>query len=489
MEKNPKACEPCRRRKIRCDGATPCNRCGKKPSDCTYRLRTRIRKRKSERATAAAPAAAVANGPAPRAEQTIRVPVSTGSLSSPALNRILKVDEAEQDGKVDSAYSTVYQSVTAAHEHGGGREWTENSRLYYGPASQFAFLHQVHRGILSSSGSQGQPDREVQEGGAGLDLFLQRSFFFGTASRVDRSLILRPAVSLFPDVPLGQVQVFLDAYKASINRMVPLFTNEELDVMLQNAFGDAEQNQGRPSQMRALTALILAIGALATPETDAAEMLLQRAKYEAVLFEDTVSLPMIQFSLLLAIYQTDMGRPNLVYLSLGTACRKAFALGLHRESVNCRSRPEEVQKYRTTLWALYGLENLLSKLAHLAENMEKMIYTQRYDSLRKLYKAAEDVHAQLREFASTNGIGPSSEGHTTLSQDPASLVLHSLYYHTILLTYRPFLVADHALRTAPDGIGDAEVNGPGAMWLRQACRTAIDAAQDCILYAHTQIRK
>lgn len=426
----------------------------------------------------------------------------------------------EGEPNSDSAYSTVYQSVAAAHENGGnGKEWTENSRLFYGPASQFAFLQQVHRGINSSSGSQHQQDREVEEGGAGLDLFLQRSFFFGTASRFDTQSCLRPANTIFPEISYEQAKVFMEAFKAWTAQIIPLFSNDELDRMLLNLYSAGDQAQSRPTQTRALTLAALAVGALTTPQTDVGEMLLHRAKYEAVLFDDTVSLQMVQFSLLLADYHTGMGRPNSVYLYLGTACRKAFALGLHRESATSLCRPENVQKFRTTLWSLYWLENWYSmtvgresslkmadisspfpenqpllvrtsQLAHIAEQVVRTIYTQRYDSLRKLYTAAEAIHAQLRVFAAQNGIGCANEGSSALSQNPASLMFHNLFYHTILLAFRPFLVADHALNAGLDGKGPSDgSDGTSAMWLRQACRTAIDSAQDCIIYAHAQIRK
>lgn len=500
MEKNPKACEPCRRRKIKCDGGRPCQKCENKPADCTYRLRTRVRRSASELQRAATAASAR------RESETDTLPQSPLPPAPP-----LRTAEVPST-KSDSAYSTVYQSVTAAHDHDSAKS-PENSRLFYGPASQFAFLQQVHRGLISSAGSHAQQDPEVQEGGPGLDLFLQRIFFFGTASRVDISSILRPASTIFPEVPLPQAKIFLDKFKAWTARHLPLFTHDDLDKMLETLY-TREETQSRPSQTKALTLAVLAVGALATPHTDTAEVLLTRAKYEATLFSDTVSLQMIQFNLLVADYQLGMGRPNLVYLSVGTACRKAFALGLHRESANSLTRCEDVQRYRKTLWSLYSMENWysmmvgresslkmadisspfpegqpllvgMSQLAEIAERTSHMIYTQRYDSLRKLYTAAEAIHAQLRDFADKHGIGSALESSQqgAVGQNPASLMLHNLFYHTILLTYRPFLVADAALASTSGG------QESGAMWLRQACRTAIDSAQDGILYAHTQIKK
>lgn len=275
-------------------------------------------------------------------------------------------------------------------------------------------------------------------------------------------------------------------------------------------------DESKPSQTKALIVAVLALGALATPHTDIAEEIMARAKYEAVLFDDTVSLPMIQYSLLLAEYQTSMGRPNLTYLMLGTACRKAFALGLHREAANSLTRSEDAEKCRTTLWCLYFLESwytmmvgresmlkmsdisspfpenqpfivTLSRLAYIGEQCSKTIYnTHRYDSLRKLFVAAEDIHAQLRDFANKHGIGSAgldSEGLLSGGEHPLRLLLHNLYYHTILLTFRPFLVADYALASSPSA------DAASAMWLRQACRQATNTAQDCIMYCYSQLQK
>ncbi|ROW06332.1 hypothetical protein VPNG_07537 [Cytospora leucostoma] len=386
----------------------------------------------------------------------------------------------------------IYQGIAAAHEDTESIESTETSRLFYGPSSQFAFLQQVHRGILSSTGPHGQHEREVQEGGAGLDLFLQRIFFFGTASRVDPIAFHRPASQLFTEVPLVQARAFLEMFKSWSSSLLPFYSDTELDRMLQNLYSSDET---RPSQVKAITLAILALGALASPHTDVAELLLARAKYEAVLFDDTVSLQMIQFSILQAEYQIQMGRPNLSYLNLGTACRKAFALGLHREAANSLARSEDVEKCRTTLWCLYSLESWysmtvgresslkmsdisspypenqpfivsLSRLAFIGENCGKVIYSQRCDSLRELYMAAEGIHAQLRNFADKHGIGSAglaSNGVNTIPEGPALLLLHNFYYHTILLNFRPFLVADYKLT--------AKSNCQTSMWLRQACRS------------------
>lgn len=259
---------------------------------------------------------------------------------------------------------------------------------------------------------------------------------------------------------MEQAKIFMKMFKSWSAHILSFFSDAELDKMLQNLYSSEET---RPSQAKALTLAILALGALGTSHTNVAEILLARAKYEAVLFDDTVSLQMIQFSLLQAEYNCHMGRPNLTYLNLGTACRKAFALGLHREAANSMARSEDTEKFRITLWCLYYFETWhaltlgressmkmsdisspfpenqpfivsLSRLAYIGEMCVKVIYSQRYNSLRQLYMAAEDIHAQLRDFAAAHGIGSAGfeNGGVPAVSGPASLQLHNREYPNVL---------------------------------------------------------
>lgn len=256
-----------------------------------------------------------------------------------------------------------------------------------------------------------------------------------------------------PLISIEQAKVFLKQFKSWSAHILSFFTDAELDKMVQTLYNSEET---RPSQTKALALVILALGALGTSNTDVAEVLFARAKYEAVLFDDTVSLQMIQFSLLQAEYNCNMGRPNLIYLNLGTACRKAFALGLHREAANSMARPEDTEKCRITLWCLYYFETWysmtlgresslkmsdisspfpenqpfivsLSRLAYIGEMCVRDIYSQRYTSLRQLYMAAEGIHSQLRDFAIAHGIGPAGFERNGVSaiSGPASLQLHN----------------------------------------------------------------
>ncbi|KAK9781161.1 hypothetical protein SCAR479_04982 [Seiridium cardinale] len=481
VEKIPKACEPCRKKKVRCDGKQPCQRCQRRPAECSYRQRARIRK-----STRQAPSASLHQTRSAAESQVER------QASDPVH------DPQKPQGHADRAGNQVYQSVAATH--GNEADSVESSRLFYGPSSQFAFLQQLHREILSCSSQHHPGDREVQEGGPGLALFVQDTIFFGIAKRRNANS-LPSHTSLISSLPVQQAVEFLAGFKAATSPVVPLFTDQELDDLLDHFYSDGSDSSLSP-QRRAVTLAILAIGALTTTHTDTAELLFIKAKQEAAICDDVVSLSMIQLSVLLAEYQTNMGRPNSAYLNLGVACRMALAMGLHKESDTSLVPADILQKRRMTLWCLYfheswqalalGRESALKmsdisasfpkdqpvlvglcKLAQISEDGAKLIYAQRYESLGQLYVVAERIGTRLREFA---------EQH----EDPwlrFNCTMPEVFYHVILLTYRPFLIAESALKPSSDH------REPDTMWLRQACRYATDAAQDAIVYATSSYRK
>jgi len=248
----------------------------------------------------------------------------------------------------------VYRGITATHHH--GPDSSECAQLFYGPSSNFAFLQQLHKSILDY-GRTRQPDGHGDhEGSEGLDMFVQRSIFFGTPPTFDASqsvMSSSPSDALSP----ARAAVFMDKFKTVSSHLFPLFTDVELDQMLYNLY--PEDGQIAPSQIttsrqeRALTLAVLAIGALSTDATGLAEILYEQAKTVAHPFTEAVTLSMIQFKILLADYQVNMGRPNSAYLHLGDATRRAFAMGLNREAGRTASNETGLQKRRSTMWCLY----------------------------------------------------------------------------------------------------------------------------------------
>lgn len=326
-----KACEPCRRRKIRCNGSQPCNTCLHRPDQCTYRAKARDR-------------ASVRNQ-APRASNENASP---GNLEGPSRDAV--TPSASTPGRIEErAGPEVYHGITATHTHGAGS--AECAQLFYGPSSNFAFLQQLHRSLLYHGLGKVHNLPEGYEGGDGLDLFMQRSLFFGIPSRQDTT---RSATSIdsFSVISLAQASAFLQEFKTVTLHLLPVFTELELDNMVRDYFVDGDRTTLR-LQRKALTLAVLALGALSTDETDMAEILYAQAKTTAVMFDEAVTLSMIQFSLLLGDYQLNFGRPNSAYIHLGTASRKAMAMGLNREDTSTTSDEEGLEKRRATIWCLY----------------------------------------------------------------------------------------------------------------------------------------
>ena len=176
---------------------------------------------------------------------------------------------------------------------------------------------------------------------------MQRSIFFGTPLRAE----------VIPHYPLSYPHTcaLLEHFKISSHKALPFLSHSALDDLLP-VLQSESSNAGPWAQKKAVLLVVLAIGALSTPQTDLAEHLFIRAKQEAVIYEDAVTLPMIQFSLLAADYQNNIGRPNSAYIHIGQACRKAHAIGLHTTATSGAVNNEELQERRRTAWCLYLLE-------------------------------------------------------------------------------------------------------------------------------------
>lgn len=254
-------------------------------------------------------------------------------------------------GPSEEAYPS---SITAAHH---APRSTDSSQLFYGPSSNFAFLQEIRRAVLTAA-QPGVP--------TGLEALLQRSIFFGIPHRVDPDTIwASEAVQLA--VPVTQAREFLETFKTTSLHRMPFYTRGELDELF-DALAEEVASPATtvattqvPPQTRATFLAVLAIGALGTAHTEAAEALYVRAKRAAVVLDEVVSLQMIWFAILLADYQINLGRPNAAYLHLGTACRKAFSFGLHKEAAAAAARSSHrgddlVRKHHLTIWILYFYE-------------------------------------------------------------------------------------------------------------------------------------
>jgi hypothetical protein len=140
----------------------------------------------------------------------------------------------------------------------------------------------------------------------------------------------------------------------------------------------------------------------------------------------------------------------------------------------------------------------LSRLAVISEEAIDLLYTQRADSLHHLHGIAENLYQTLCAWGKEYGISSEAvDNQRDKTMAPmASLILHSgklskslaadypitenflVYFHTILLVFRPFMVAESAISV------DSRSHLSSELWLRQACRRATNTAQDAIFFVN-----
>lgn len=315
----------CRSRKVRCSGEQPCKNCRTHDTGCVYRKIRRARNHQTpEPLTPRAP---------------VQAPISEHSAEPPA--------RVSSNLRNEDIFHSV--SATQSTAHSG------NLQLYYGASSNFAFLQQLHRSLLLDDGSEIAAPGDVQEGSAGLDLFNQRALFFGTTtSSSNPGTSDGPAIG-WDSLPSELLELFLNTFFDTLYHVVSFVRKDELCHIAHAIFNKRDYDAMSPGQ-RAVALAALTNGAISTEHLLWSERLYKAARIEAVDFDEVVNLHSVHYSILMAVYHNTMGRPNQSYLQLGSATRKAFAMGLHKDVYSGDASvhdKDKIQERRTTIWCLY----------------------------------------------------------------------------------------------------------------------------------------
>lgn len=171
-------------------------------------------------------------------------------------------------------------------------------QLYYGPTAHFAMLQQIYRELVSNQATQPEePQGEVEEASAGLDLFSFRRIFFGTLSEApDLGRNLRQGGMSTTFLSYDLAKEFFERFMNSLYALMPVrprsFFERQLNLLYQPALGfDSDAGS------HALILLALAIGSLGTEHSDWGEVLFERAKIAAGTLDEVVNVQMVQISL------------------------------------------------------------------------------------------------------------------------------------------------------------------------------------------------
>ncbi|KAH7354372.1 hypothetical protein B0T11DRAFT_127263 [Plectosphaerella cucumerina] len=432
--KTPKACDPCRSRKIKCDGQQPCAHCQTDPSACSYRLRARVRQSRRLQPQLSADAS-------PLADLTDAIRLRREDAPRTASGPSGHLSEENTPDRSLSEQRGVVATLADNTQH-----------IYWGPASSFALAEHIRQSILRPT-AQRITGNAAGGGGAHdvtplLDVFTQRHLFFGTPP---------PPPGLVPVTPFDwhpffvslvtqhTAERFLENFKTAVLCLLPFYTAQDLATFLSKLYDGS--GTALPHQERASILAVLAIGALVGTETETGEALFLMARQQNALHEDAVSLDAIQFWLLAAEYQLNIGRATPAYLAIGSACRKAAAMGLVGARRGARAEGS------VTAWTLYYYDcwysimggrkkmialadithdhptgqTLLSNLCQLTSHLEEVaaiINDEKPRQLHDLFRLVGEVHSRLQKWGETVGIGTMT-GIETPAKATAALFFHN----------------------------------------------------------------
>lgn len=405
-----KACERCRRKKARCDGQLPCcSGCSQDAVSCIYRDRVRVRQ-SHRRGAPEQPSSSVVDA-------NDSIPDSSGHGRSGAPQAVTGPGNGRMAASREDYSNDAFVGVNAAQSR---------CELYYGSSSIFAFLQNIHQTFHDPDGEAA--DRGDQD--QGMRRFQHEDRFF-TSEQLSRT---NPdeGKSRYALLPESLARQFLDIYIKSLHYLMPWSSGIDLVHMLDMMYSpEVEKQLQMPKGDTAVTLLALACGATFFKHSGWIDVLVERALAQVPRLEVVINLKSVQISLLLAHVLVCCGRHNSAYLYLGSAVRKAFAAGLHKNidyPVANRQNPgDRAEVRRLTFWSLAFFERwfsfwqgrpsaidgilvsrplpetspLVKALAELSDIVVQAghrIYDNVCPQLTKLWEAAQHVRFELLSF-------------------------------------------------------------------------------------------
>ncbi|KAJ5513768.1 hypothetical protein N7463_003320 [Penicillium fimorum] len=463
----PRACQECRKRKIKCNGLTPCKTCQLRNTTCIYRDYIRHRRKKHE-----------------CEEVGERNSSRHGSPSGvPPSGR-----------RTTSVMNDFPNSVSATHMASPSCQM----QLYYGPTSHFSLMQHIYRDLVSNPTSQPEPSGGVEEAGAGLDLFSFRRIFFGTPDFHETNKSLGSGDLSMMFLPYDLAKLLLSRYLSSLYHLMPLRPKIYYEQCLDRMYRSSPTDH-LDAFTHAIILLVMASAALGTDHFAWGDVLFERVKASLTAFDDA----------------NEQGRPNSTFLHLGSACRKALSAGLHKDVPHdIAQTPENIEERRVTFWSIYIYETwfcyhagrpscislkdvaieypqdpfirLLVQLCKTITRSVNEIYGQRHESLLHMWRVARSIaddicglEGHLKQVLG-HGLDDSIQAG---SLGVRQIIFVTLYNHTLLLTFRPFLIfRGHWQRERNITLNQSSTNvtnrpSEAPSWLNKACNLAITAAQ------------
>jgi hypothetical protein len=159
-------------------------------------------------------------------------------------------------------------------------------------------MQHIYRDLVFTPTIHPAPSGEVEEAGAGLDLFSFRRIFFGTPDAHEIGKTAGPGNIPMMFLPYELAKLFLSRYLTHLYHLLPHRPKAYYEQCLEKLYNPSPTIQ--PDTLtQAIVLLGLATGSLGTEHYAWGDVLFDRVKASVVSYDDVVNLQTVQISILM----------------------------------------------------------------------------------------------------------------------------------------------------------------------------------------------
>ncbi|KAL6407208.1 transcriptional regulatory protein GAL4 [Ilyonectria robusta] len=451
-----RACDRCKKRKIKCNGAQPCEFCIRAKASCTFDsayARGRV--------PAILPASDVESG-------------SNSILVDDALTQATQHPLRLQSHHVSSSYLVPLPSASAAPSSQSSPEpvQTDLQGHYIGPASGVSFLLRVQK-RLHQAISFHDASTIFTFGDAPLQL-----------PEFDPSFCMM--------LPRDDAQRLVDRYfdfAMPTYRFLHRPTVQEWFEEFYDTLGIMRDAQSAPAKV-ALLFMVFAQARVYMPDSDRpgppdlSTRYFLAAEHQLTKERGSIRLTSVQARLTQCFYLLTQSRINHCWSLFGTMSHLALAIGLNRNRRPGRRSGlsvVEAQCRRRTFWCAYTLDAYLSvALGRPRSFHDDDIDTELPACVDDDQLTAENIATSPDNRSPSTMLAPIAHINTSLVPpifQRQQNVLNLTYWHAIILTHRPFVLTNFARLSRKDGNSGIE-----------DAQTA-ESVQQCLMAAMKTVKK
>ncbi|KAH8680559.1 fungal-specific transcription factor domain-containing protein [Xylariales sp. PMI_506] len=369
-----RACDRCKKRKIRCTGTRPCEICIRDDASCIYNAPYN-RGRRSHASTSHAASELRNDGQRSPEFSYPQMPPDSDSQQERLTPSTDRLDPVDTTTRLTSSKVSP-EPITDLQGH------------YVGPASGVSFLARVRKRLH-------------------YDDHTATMFTFGDAPLPEHDPT--PSVMLPAKEAWRLLERFFD-FTVPIDRMIPRPIAEQWLQEFLDTMGDMREPESAPAR-RAILWMMFAMAQehmpeeTGSPSIDKSLRYFLAADYQLCKERGTISLASIQARLYQCFWLLARSRMNHCWGLFGTAARLALALGLHRKR---SSRPDssflpiDLDCRQRAFWSAYCLDTHLS----LTLGRPRIFHDEDID--QDLPSGVEDSVLISNGLTATNGLGYST---------------------------------------------------------------------------------